>query len=64
MDEIVFYGPEQAGIHHEAFGRLAGRAANLLRSTLETAGFDAEIRDGYEPGESMAGWVVVLARRR
>ena len=35
-----------------------------LRSTLEDAGFDAEIRDGYEPGESMAGWVVVVARRR
>jgi SAM-dependent methyltransferase len=35
-----------------------------LRSTLETAGFEAEVRPGYEPGEAMAGWVVVLARRR
>ena len=35
-----------------------------LRSTLEAAGFDTEIREGYAPGESMAGWVVVLARRR
>ena len=38
MDESVFYGPEQAGIHHEAFGRLAGRAADLLTAELATAG--------------------------
>ena len=30
MTSDAFYGPEQAGIHHREFGRLAGRAANLL----------------------------------
>src|SRR4051812_40932465 len=34
----VFYGPEQAGIHHERFGRLAGRAADLLLRELASAG--------------------------
>ena len=34
------------------------------RSTLEAAGFDVDAAGGYEPGESMMGWVVVLARRR
>ena len=34
----AFYGPEQAGIHHERFGRLAGRAADLLLRELATAG--------------------------
>ena len=34
----MFYGPEQAGIHHEAFGRLAGRAADLLTAELRRAG--------------------------
>jgi SAM-dependent methyltransferase len=38
MDEDGFYGPEQAGIHHEAFGRLAGRAADLLATELASAG--------------------------
>jgi SAM-dependent methyltransferase len=33
-----FYGPEQAGIHHEAFGRLAERAANHLLTELTAAG--------------------------
>lgn len=35
-----------------------------LRETLEEAGFEAEVRAGYAAGESMMGWVVVLARRR
>jgi SAM-dependent methyltransferase len=35
-----------------------------LRSTLDAAAFDVDIRPGYEPGESLAGWVVILARRR
>ena len=35
-----------------------------LRATLEAAGFEVEVRGGYADGESMAGWVVVLARRR
>ena len=39
MGDDGFYGPEQAGIHHEAFGRLAGRAADLL--TAELAGAPA-----------------------
>ena len=34
MGDEGFYGPEQAGIHHEAFGRLAGRAADLLTTEL------------------------------
>ena len=38
MDERVFYGHEQAGIHHEAFGRLAGRAADLLTNALAASG--------------------------
>ena len=38
MGDEGFYGPEQAGIHHEAFGRLAGRAADLLTTELEAAG--------------------------
>ena len=35
-----------------------------LRATLEAVGFDVDVRPGYEPDESMMGWVVVLARRR
>jgi SAM-dependent methyltransferase len=38
MGDDAFYGPEQAGIHHEAFGRLAGRAADLLTAELASAG--------------------------
>jgi len=34
----VFYGPEQALIHHRDFGKLAGFAAALLRSTLAEDG--------------------------
>ena len=34
----AFYGPGQAGIHHERFGRLAGRAADLLLRELAGAG--------------------------
>jgi SAM-dependent methyltransferase len=34
----AFYGPEQAGIHHEAFGRLAVRAADQLLTELTAAG--------------------------
>ncbi|HEY6570301.1 MAG TPA: class I SAM-dependent methyltransferase [Candidatus Limnocylindrales bacterium] len=41
MDERAFYGPEQSGIHHEAFGRLAGRAADLLTAELAAAGLAA-----------------------
>src|SRR5436190_7756662 len=33
----TFYGPEQAGIHHERFGRLAARAADLLLRELASA---------------------------
>jgi len=33
-----FYGREQARIHHEAFGRLADRAADRLLAELRTAG--------------------------
>jgi SAM-dependent methyltransferase len=33
-----FYGPEQAGIHHEAFGRLAARAADALLTELRGSG--------------------------
>ncbi len=35
-----------------------------LRATLAAAGFAVELRPGYVAGESMTGWVVVLARRR
>ena len=41
MGDDEFYGPEQAGIHHEAFGRLAGRAADLLAAELASAGLGA-----------------------
>jgi SAM-dependent methyltransferase len=33
-----FYGPEQARIHHEAFGRLADRAADRLLAELGASG--------------------------
>ena len=38
MDGETFYGPEQARIHHEEFGRLADRAADLLVAELARAG--------------------------
>src|SRR4249920_1412740 len=38
MDATGFYGAEQAGIHHREFGRLAGRAADLLTRELVAAG--------------------------
>jgi SAM-dependent methyltransferase len=34
----VFYGPEQAAIHHEYFGRLARDAAKLVGGELRAAG--------------------------
>jgi SAM-dependent methyltransferase len=34
----VFYGPEQAGIHHRRFGRLAATAADHLLAVLAGAG--------------------------
>lgn len=36
-----FYGPEQAGIHHEAFGRLAARAADALLTELRASGLSS-----------------------
>lgn len=38
MTGEAFYGAEQAGIHHRQFGRLAGRAADLLTRELAAAG--------------------------
>jgi SAM-dependent methyltransferase len=37
----VFYGPEQAAIHHERFGALAADAARLVRGELQVAGISA-----------------------
>jgi SAM-dependent methyltransferase len=39
----MFYGPDQAGIHHRAFGGLASTAAQHLRSLLAERGLDAGV---------------------
>jgi SAM-dependent methyltransferase len=36
----VFYGPDQARIHHDEFGSLAGEAADALVGLLRDAGLD------------------------